>query len=197
MRPREEDHKPSLACCGGDAGRQAAGAPGAAAIPGARSFGPLELSQLKWLLPCSDVAALGATCRALRAACSDGEVWRLLLRRAFPASPLVCAELADYQVRATAPSALTPASPALPCALRLRPQPNPPHPPHPRAVTTTRQPVALPALHTSRSACGACPHVNHSCVQNLPPSGWPAAGVPAGGQRRGAGAVLLLQQGAV
>ncbi len=51
------------------------------------------------MLLCSDVAALGATCRTLRAACSDGEVWRALLRRAFPASALVCADLADYQVR--------------------------------------------------------------------------------------------------
>lgn len=44
------------------------------------------------------MAALGATCRALRAAAADGEVWRALLRRAFPASPLTCASLADYRL---------------------------------------------------------------------------------------------------
>lgn len=43
------------------------------------------------------MAALGATCRALRAACSDGEVWRAQLRRSFPASSLRCTQLADYR----------------------------------------------------------------------------------------------------
>lgn len=45
-----------------------------------------------------DVAALGATCRALRSACSDGEVWRAQLQRSFPGSSLACAELADYHI---------------------------------------------------------------------------------------------------
>lgn len=46
---------------------------------------------------CRDVAALGCTCRALRAACTDGEVWRALLRRRFPASVLHAAGLGDWR----------------------------------------------------------------------------------------------------
>ena len=49
-------------------------------------------------LPRRDVATLGATCRALRSACADGEVWRAQLRRSFPASHLACADLADYRL---------------------------------------------------------------------------------------------------
>lgn len=49
-------------------------------------------------IPRRDVAALGATCRGLRAACGDGEVWHALLHRAFPASALRCCALADYRV---------------------------------------------------------------------------------------------------
>ena len=45
-----------------------------------------------------DVAALGSTCRALRAACSDGEAWRGLLRRKFPGSVLHAAALADWRI---------------------------------------------------------------------------------------------------
>ncbi len=44
------------------------------------------------------MAALGATCRALRAACADGEVWRALLRRRFPASVLHASSLADWRI---------------------------------------------------------------------------------------------------
>jgi hypothetical protein len=44
------------------------------------------------------VASLCATCRGLRAACADGEVWRAALRRTFPASPLRCAHLADWRL---------------------------------------------------------------------------------------------------
>lgn len=59
---------------------------------------PDSLAHVLTRMEARDVATLGATCRALRAACSDGEAWRALLRRAFPASPLVCADLADYQL---------------------------------------------------------------------------------------------------
>ncbi|KAL4434269.1 hypothetical protein ABPG75_000710 [Micractinium tetrahymenae] len=77
--------------------RQAA-AEGASAGPLFNMLPPDALAQVLMRMEARDVAALGATCRALRAACSDGEVWRCLLRRAFPASPLVCADLADYQL---------------------------------------------------------------------------------------------------
>ena len=47
------------------------------------------------------MAALGACCKALRAACSDGEVWRELLRRRFPASVLHAASLPDWRIAYT------------------------------------------------------------------------------------------------
>ena len=66
---------------------------------------PLQAPQISCPhLPCTlpvphrDVATLGATCRALRGACADGEVWRAQLRSSFPASHLTCADLADFRL---------------------------------------------------------------------------------------------------
>ncbi|GAB4817332.1 hypothetical protein N2152v2_004378 [Parachlorella kessleri] len=59
---------------------------------------PDALVQVLLRLEARDVAALGSTCRALKAACSDGEVWRGLLRRSFPGSVLHALALADWRI---------------------------------------------------------------------------------------------------
>ncbi|GAB4817481.1 hypothetical protein N2152v2_004527 [Parachlorella kessleri] len=59
---------------------------------------PDALVQVLLRLDASEVAALGSTCRALRVACLDGEVWRGQLRRRFPGSILHASTLADWRI---------------------------------------------------------------------------------------------------
>ncbi|KAL4860149.1 Ubiquitin-conjugating enzyme E2 B [Chlorella vulgaris] len=79
------------------ADHKAAAVEGSSAGPAFDRLTPDALAQVLMRVEARDVAALGATCRALRAACSDGEVWRAQLRRSFPASSLRCTQLADYR----------------------------------------------------------------------------------------------------
>lgn len=99
---------------------------------------------------CRDVATLGATCRALRAACSDGEAWRALLRRAFPASPLVCADLADYQVGASGCSTMPAA--LLSSLVRCQLWPLPARHAGTCSCFFCSRSLPLPALHALRQA---------------------------------------------
>ncbi|KAK9828625.1 hypothetical protein WJX72_001162 [[Myrmecia] bisecta] len=61
------------------------------------SLPPDALAAILGLVSGQDVAALSCTCRGLRAAGEDGEVWRVLLQRAFPASRLSASRLADWK----------------------------------------------------------------------------------------------------
>ncbi|EFN51646.1 hypothetical protein CHLNCDRAFT_54899 [Chlorella variabilis] len=82
----------------GAADHRVAAVEGASAGPAFDVLTPDALAQVLLRMEARDVAALGATCRGLRAACGDGEVWHALLHRAFPASALRCCALADYRV---------------------------------------------------------------------------------------------------